>query len=204
MRSFRFLTRGLRAAVVLCLAAAAAPASVALAECCGFERRDDFPSKTRVRFELPGGGRLLPERLVLSSRAGAAQAAELPRWATPVAEDRAPLADVPLAGAIFDARPYIDIIEEERPVGSVHRLGDDLLVLFNADRKVAPPRDAAAALVIREPKSRRVASLTLTDLAFRPVGPLGEPGPRIGSAYVVEGRLVLAPPLKSLRGFNLF
>lgn len=200
----RLLLGALLAAAAL-VVAAPSPASACCDTVRGNVENDELPSETRVRFELPDGGRLLPGRLLLLSADGDAKAAALPEWAEPVAEARAPVARIPILGQAFEDRPYLDSIEEQRPVGAVHRLGDDLAVVFGPEfGRAAPPQGAIAALIIREPRTRKLASLTLANLAFAPAGSVGPVGERIGEAYLVNNRLVLAPPLKSLRGFNLF
>lgn len=203
----RFTARLFSAAVLIGLGALA-PLPAA-SKCCsvvhGDTERGELPDQTRVRFELPDGGRLLPGRLVLIGASGPALVAALPEWATPVSETRAPVGRIPVLGQAFEERPYLDKIETQQPVGAVHRLGDDLAVRFGPDfGQVAPPAGATVALLMREPRTRRTASLTLEGLRFETAPATDALGERIGSAYLVDDRLVLAPPLESLRGFNLF
>lgn len=159
----------------------------------------DFGRAFPVSFRSERGGRFQPDRLVVLTRTGSWSAA-LPAKARRVRQaDHLDLTGLPVIGGVF--RPRLAPMDAERqglPLGTVTRTGDTL---------VLDARGHAVSLtnlpVVLTSEMPRVGTLSfeLGTPAFRPGPAPGAAGARVGAAWLVDGRLVLAgdgqrPPLR--------
>lgn len=201
----RFLKRGVGAAAALVLGAPPAAADPRP----GFDDRQELPDQLPIRFSLPRGGRFFPTRVVLIGPRGAAAAA-LPKRAAPRRENRAPVARLPILGAAFEERPFLDRIGPETLVGLAYRRDDDLVAALETDaayEQAVRRAEAAVALIAREPRGRRLISFSPPlRLAAIPRGEAlsGSLGAPVGEAHAAADAFIFAPPQDQLPRFDLF
>lgn len=159
----------------------------------------DYSVHFPVSFRSERGGRFEPERLVILTQAGA-WTAELPARAREVRRaDHLDFSGIPLIGPFFRERTAPQDAERHGlPVGPLARAGDTLVL--DARGHAAPLTNLRVTLTSDLP---RLGPMTfdLGALAFAPAAAAPGPATRVGEAYLLDGRLVLAgdgrrPPIQ--------
>lgn len=152
-----------------------------------------------VSFLSERGGRFEPESLIIVTQAGAWRA-DLPHRAREVRQgDHVDLSGVPLIGPFFRERLAPQDAERHGfPVGPVSRVGDTLVL--DARGHATSLTNLGVSLTSRLPRLGTVA-FDLGRPAYREAQVIPGPGARVGEAYLLDGRLVLAadgtrPPLR--------
>lgn len=173
-------------AVVSASLAAALPAAASEERGSFLDERPGFDEPLRFRDER--GGAFRPRALIVTG-AGGAMAAKLPGAADARSENRVDLSGSPLLGPLFRETLDVASAREGALVGPVYRVGDALVV----DATVAPSDLAGRPVVLSTNVPRYGAiSFPLGRLDWQHVTrPTAERMP-LGSAHIVDGRLVLA------------
>ncbi len=133
-----------------------------------------------------------PRQLVVVTPSGTV-AARLPSTAPDArSEERLDLSGTPLIGNLFRRRlaPH-DAAREGTPVGPVTRFGDTLVV--NAGQTAISPGSLRIVLTANFPRDGAV-SFRLGQLRFNPAEAPAGTGRDAGSAYLLDGTMVLAGP----------
>jgi hypothetical protein len=141
-----------------------------------------------IRFRDANGGAFRPSDLVIINTAGAVLAM-MPRTSSNVrSEDRVDLSETPLIGAIFQETLSTGDAREGQLIGPVLRSGDRLVVDARSSgfEVIDLPVVLATNLQRFGAVSYRIGVLRYTPSTIVPGGE------RIGAAYLVDGRLVLA------------
>ncbi|HUF55355.1 MAG TPA: hypothetical protein VMM55_02220 [Thermohalobaculum sp.] len=189
---------------IVLLAALAVALSAAAEAGQGNDRRTtraetDYSIHFPVSFRSERGGRFEPERMVIVTRQGAWEAA-LPSRAREVRRaDHLDFSGVPLIGPFFRERTAPQDAERHGlPVGPVARVGDTLVL--DARGHATPLTNLRVTLTSDLPRLGPMA-FDLGALAYGPAAAAPGSGVRVGEAYLLDGRLVLAgdgrrPPLR--------
>lgn len=161
----------------------------------------DFSRSFPVSFRSERGGRFQPDRLVILAPDGA-WAAPLPRHARQVRQgDHLDLTGVPLVGRYFRERLAPQDAERDGlNVGTVSRVGDTLVL---DARGHAVPLTALGLTLTSELPRLGTLAFELGVPEYRRATTVPSAGARVGAAYLLGRRLVLAadgtrPPI---RGF---
>ncbi len=150
----------------------------------------DYSVHFPISFRSERGGRFEPEQLVILTRQGAWGAAMPSRARDVRRADHLDFSGVPLIGPFFRERTAPQDAERHGlPVGTVSRVGDTLVL--DATGHAAPLTNLFVTLTSDLPRLGPVA-FDLGALPFQPSAAAAGPGVRVGEAYLLDGRLVLA------------
>lgn len=181
-----------RLALVLpvALAVAAGLAVPAVARDRNEDRFDQYvASAFPLSFRSERGGRFQPDRIVLLTAEGSRWAV-LPSHVRTRSADHLDLSGMPGFGQFFQQRIAPQDAERKgTPVGVVSRIGDTLVV--DARATGVPVADRPLVLATDLPRFGGV-TFEVGLPRWQPGQPPGAAGPRVGSAWLLDGRLVLA------------
>lgn len=183
-------TRILPAIAAFGLTLMALPGTPALAD----QRDRTFPDRPGVgqpvRFLGADGGAFQPRLLVISSPSGTVRAALPASTSEARSEDRIDLSETPLLGPLFEGTLSTAGARETEAVGTLFQAPGGVLLLDSS----TPAAELTSLPVVLTTNLPRVGGVSypLSRLSYGGSGQVAGQGVQIGTAHIIDGRLVLA------------